>query len=762
MVRIGWTATSIFVTLALLGTTRGMLRHTPTNTDFEAAALPMKRRISDLISEEPFGMEEFLPDSVTGKEHSNINGYDDDGRILKKARLQHEASSSSTPRTSEYLDRIMNSSFQLRDESMQNYAWIAAMSYPLSAKSLPTILNDLYSSALGASNRNPTLRDIMQHYLPGENDIPQKLSVITGINENYIHNRVTLLLKNVSSLNLVFTTAFIEVTSKEDISREQDRIFRCFIELLSYTSNLSVLEFKADANAKPMPALCKMLLIYLSNEERDQQGLQSKFSDQAFWRVKTYPTSPARYLSYSESLRTRFTVHFLGNYYKSTNLEKWNFIFAKDESFNKLFILMRYWEAQGKLNMRLKRARGLWIDNHGDKAFLPWSDSLKFRDEPTIFILSDKHYYDGFKRDMDAEIKKSPLFSSNIDLNEPLEVSSYIAEGLSTIFDDKGATLEHYVAISAMKHPKKGLFQNNSLIWASCVLKAKTSDAYQDLVIAEGRTNILHPLNRNVNAATRTAYSNIVSSVDQLIPEITKINHAFFYFFFHPGTFPPGRKSPFMEEQEALLTWFLREIKNQLQFLASDDLNPGGQAHSSRFHQQNEFQKILFKFFRMNADDQRVKAFNLEHQHEITKLEEKGSKVGWADNASKIVTTAFNGFRYQVVLQIIANYYKQRNIGKWNFIFPHDLDFVKLFAEIKLITATEASMISFIMKNINANQKNINANQKNINTNQKNINANQTNINANLKNINANLKSINTYHENINANQKNINANHEV
>ncbi|KAH9446692.1 hypothetical protein Pst134EA_030601, partial [Puccinia striiformis f. sp. tritici] len=188
MVRIGWTATSIFVTLALLGTTRGMLRHTPTNTDFEAAALPMKRRISDLISEEPFGMEEFLPDSVTGKEHSNINGYDDDGRILKKARLQHEASSSSTPRTSEYLDRIMNSSFQLRDESMQNYAWIAAMSYPLSAKSLPTILNDLYSSALGASNRNPTLRDIMQHYLPGENDIPQKLSVITGINENYIHN----------------------------------------------------------------------------------------------------------------------------------------------------------------------------------------------------------------------------------------------------------------------------------------------------------------------------------------------------------------------------------------------------------------------------------------------------------------------------------------------------------------------------------------------------------------------------------------------
>ncbi|KAA1130398.1 hypothetical protein PGTUg99_011186 [Puccinia graminis f. sp. tritici] len=673
MTNTSWIMRITFVTLALLGTTRGAFPHLSATPALESSELP-KRRRPDSIFEAPFPTED---EPVR----------DDEEHRPKKPRLQCESSSASASGAGGEVGEMIHSSFHPREECLQHYAWITALQYPMGSKTLPNVLEDSFKFALGPGNPIRNLRDVIQHYFPGENNILQKLSKICAINEPYIYNRLTLWLKSVCALNLAFTTAFIEIKDKNDFSRELGRIFQWFAELLHYSSNLPVLEMKEDSNPKPFPALCNKLLIYLSNEERDQQGLHAKFSDQTFWKVKTYASAITHNISHSEALKTQLTIHFLGNYYKSSNEEKWNYIFESDESFVKLFSLMRYWEPRGKLQVRLERGRLFWISNHGDNSFLPWTDSLEFQDQFKMPALIDRHFYDAFKLDLDEEIRKNRLFTSNIDLNQELDSSSYITPDENPmIFDDKGARLEHYITISAMKHPTRGEFKNNPQIWRLCNLKIKTSSAYRDLISAKVEPNPLEALDEIRNPVKVTAYSHVIHGVDKLIPLITKINHAFLYFFFPPGPYPPELRDPFIEEQVLLVSWFLKEIKNKLPFFASDNLNSGEAGDSSRFGRGNRFHQMLLEFFQMNSNQQMVDAFNLEHQELVRKMEENTTKAGWAASTKMIDTTAFEGFQTQVVLHIIANYYIQQNFTKWTSLFERDLQFLQLFTEIKLLS----------------------------------------------------------------------------
>ncbi|KAA1112685.1 hypothetical protein PGT21_006225 [Puccinia graminis f. sp. tritici] len=161
------------------------------------------------------------------------------------------------------------------------------------------------------------------------------------------------------------------------ILKEQFDMYNWFVKQL-FSAN----QGDANPNSNPLNLIQKTVFSYLS------KFITRKELDQPqYWKI-TRSSNNKDYKPFSistlEATKTKISIYILGQYYKSSNPEKWNFYLVHDQNFVKIFALLKNHHYHGKpcriseFNEKCARLDILPWGNTGNMDSIKKSSFLKY------------------------------------------------------------------------------------------------------------------------------------------------------------------------------------------------------------------------------------------------------------------------------------------------------------------------------------------------------------------------------------------------
>ncbi|KAA1104915.1 hypothetical protein PGTUg99_010637 [Puccinia graminis f. sp. tritici] len=262
-------------------------------------------------------------------------------------------------------------------DHLWQFAWINTLNFP-QKKRLTAKRGHDYSNI-----RDKLLQDIVCKY--GKEQICPRLMKIVSIPAASSHSEVLPaaleLLEEIQLRNKQFLDVFTpphEVAAEEEIFdpskemndpilNEQFVMYNWFVKQLVSTNQLP-----GASNEHPSNLIQKAVLTYLEIDIHRKELSEDHWKTIRFSNKKNLTPFSITIL---EAIKTKIALYILGQYYKSSNPEKWDFYIVHDSNFIKIFSLLKKYHYLAK-PARIRAFNGIC----SKLDVLPWKEPLQSMD----------------------------------------------------------------------------------------------------------------------------------------------------------------------------------------------------------------------------------------------------------------------------------------------------------------------------------------------------------------------------------------------
>ncbi|KAA1074999.1 hypothetical protein PGT21_026787 [Puccinia graminis f. sp. tritici] len=543
-------------------------------------------------------------------------------------------------------DRILE--FKPEGTRLIHYAWISTLHYPEAPAESANVVQKIFYRAWKEINPDKTLRQIIKQTFASDDNFITQISRIYLVEPEQTTHRITGLFKGICSFNFAFALDFEHIDSNI-IHKEQARIFQHFMEFLHDLNKICPSDITTPNN---LPTCSRLIIEYFISGEKDCLELNLKSSEtsaQEGWMVQLCKHGSFHLVSTTQAMKTRFLIHFLGQYYKSSNTKKWDSIFEEDLGFVKLFAHLRKKEFRGRLTKHYQESSKKWIAG-GFGSILPWIGGFQYKYDITAKKNKFKLPASLSRMDINQFIKKEPIIHLNIDLNKDVPSKIQVSGNELDYFGDD---LDHYSWIGCSTYPSKKFMKDR--FGQSLFLEVRAYSSYINLSknIISRNSSYKDEFPQNITNNNIT-----IDYLDGLIKQIIRMNYSFFFMINQHENIPV-----FLKEQQATMDWFFEQVENVLKFESFLKSDKSEEEILPRLEGKPILQKLILKYIMITQNP----------------LMEKNQRTNEILNN----INSLEGFCTKLVIQIIGSYYKHHNYTKWRELFETDSEFVKLFVTFK-------------------------------------------------------------------------------
>ncbi|POW11730.1 hypothetical protein PSTT_05015 [Puccinia striiformis] len=268
--------------------------------------------------------------------------------------------------------QIKSRSFDLSNEKLKIFGWMSTLKY--SPKHKHESLVSLWNTS--------EAREFWKRFDDVNQALPALLNILVDSGELSRHHavyRTKRLVREISARHADLLTAFVPpqdgpIPLKSEASRvairEQQEVLNWFLDQLEIHHELSgAVDAESARASHHLSPLQSSIISYLGLDPDRLENSSARWET----RFPEKRSAAAQPVNLHQAEKTRLAINILGNYYKSTNPEKWQQVFVDDQWFINLFLSLK--AADYHCNIKKSQAK---YQEGASLGIFPWKNQPDF------------------------------------------------------------------------------------------------------------------------------------------------------------------------------------------------------------------------------------------------------------------------------------------------------------------------------------------------------------------------------------------------